>query len=124
MGLEENKAVACDFFDAMMAGDVARMGKLMTDDATWWVMRSTVFSGLHQKQEFLAMVPQLFAEVTGPFKIRFDEITAEDDRVSMTAKGRVEMTLASVFQRLPLSFLYPRWQSGTREGIHGHGSSG
>ncbi|AMK25296.1 MULTISPECIES: nuclear transport factor 2 family protein [unclassified Sphingobium] len=91
MSLEGNKKVALEFFDAVASGDTARMGALMTDDATWWVIPSTVFSGLHQKNDFLAIVPQLFAEADGPFTFRFDDITAENNRVAITAKGHILM---------------------------------
>ena len=91
MGIEDNKKVALEFFDAVAGGDTERMGSLMTDDATWWVLPNTVFSGLHKKADFLAIVPQLFAEAAGPFTFRFDDITAEGDRVAITAKGHILM---------------------------------
>jgi ketosteroid isomerase-like protein len=98
MSLAENKKVALEFFDAVAHGDVARMSGLMTTDATWWVAPSNKFSGTHQKEDFLAIVPTLFAEASGPFRFRFDEITAEEDRVSVTAKGNLKMKSGKTYQ--------------------------
>jgi len=91
MGLEENKKLVEDFFDAIAAGDTARMDMMMTDDSTWWVSPSTVFSGLHKKHDFLAIVPKLFEQAAGPLSFKFHDFTAEDDRVSLTAKGHMLM---------------------------------
>jgi ketosteroid isomerase-like protein len=98
MELDENKKLVKQFFDAIAGGDTARMDELMTDDATWWVAPSTVFSGLHQKQDFLAIVPQLFAQAAGPLTFEFYDLTAEGDRVSVTAKGNLLMKSGKTYQ--------------------------
>ena len=91
MDIAENKKLVEQFFDAIARGDIARMDEMMTDDATWWVAPSTVFSGLHERYDFLAIVPQLFEQAAGPLSFKFGEFTAEDDRVSLTAKGHLLM---------------------------------
>jgi uncharacterized protein len=98
MTLKENKTLALEFFDAIAHGDVARINNLMTNDGTWWVSPSTKFSGLHQKKDFLRIIPRLFAEAAGPLTFRFDELTAEEDRVSMTAKGHLLMKSGQTYQ--------------------------
>jgi len=86
-----NKQVALRFFDAIRKGDVQGMGDLMTDDAVWWVSPTTKNSGTHQKKDFLELVPRLFAQADGPFELAIDDVTAEDNRVSVTAKGNVKL---------------------------------
>lgn len=98
MSLAENKKVVAEFFDAIAAGDTQRMDQMMTEDATWWVAPSTIFSGLHQKRDFLAIVPQLFAQAAGPLTFEFFDMTAEDDRVSLTAKGNLLMKSGKTYQ--------------------------
>lgn len=97
MTLEANKKLVREFFDAIAAADFARMDRMMTDDATWWVAPSTIFSGLHTKKEFLALVPQLFEQAAGPFTFDLRDFTAEEDRVSMTAKGNMPTKSGKVY---------------------------
>lgn len=97
MTLEQNKRLAREFIEASCSGNVSRMSELMTDDATWWVMPSTPYSGVHKKEEFLSFVPQLFSDADGPMTMRFDEFTAEGDRVSITAKGHVKLKSGKVY---------------------------
>lgn len=91
MTLEANKQLARDFLTAVAAGEVSRVDAMMTDDATWWVIPSTAFSGVHQKAAFLGLFPQVLSLGDGPLTYRFDEITAEDDRVSLTVKGHLKL---------------------------------
>lgn len=97
MTLETHKQLAQDFLNAVAAGDVDRVSEMMTDDATWWVMPSTPVSGLHQKEGFLNLFPQVLSLGDGPLTFRFDEITAEDDRVSLTVKGHLKMKNGMVY---------------------------
>jgi ketosteroid isomerase-like protein len=98
MGLKENKALVIDFFDAVARCDTKRMDLLMTSDATWWVAPSTVYSGLHQKRDFLALLPTLFTNAAGPLTFRHGEMTAEEDRVSLYSKGHLLMKDGKTYQ--------------------------
>lgn len=91
MTLEANKQLAQDFLNAIAVGDIDRVSGMMTDDARWWVIPSTTFSGVHEKEAFLGLFPQVLDLGDGPLTFRFDEITAEDDRVSLTAKGHLKL---------------------------------
>lgn len=97
MSLEKNKKLAREFLEASCMGNTSRMRDMTTDDFTWWVMPSTPYSGIHQKEEFLSMIPQIFSEADGSFTMRFDEFTAEDDRVSVTAKGHLKLKNGKVY---------------------------
>jgi ketosteroid isomerase-like protein len=98
MGTKENKALVLDFFAAVEKGDTKSMSEMMTDDATWWVAPSTKFSGVHKKNDFLAIVPQLFEAAAGPLTFQYGELTAEDNRVAMTAKGHLLMKSGMTYQ--------------------------
>jgi len=98
MSLADNKKLVMEFFATIAKGDVRSMGRLMTADATWWVAPSTKFSGLYKKSAFLAIVPGLFEQAAGPLSFRFDEVIAEEDRVSVTAKGNLPMKSGKTYQ--------------------------
>jgi ketosteroid isomerase-like protein len=97
MTLEANKKLALDFLGAVAAGNVAAVSAMMADDATWWVMPSTPLSGTHKKDVFLTMFPHVLELGDGPLTYRFDEVTAEGDRVSLTAKGHLKMKSGKVY---------------------------
>lgn len=92
-----NKELVLEFFDAIAAGDTDKMREMMTDDATWWVAPSTIFSGEHQKEDFLAIVPQLFEQASGPLTFSILDVTCEEDRVSLTAKGNMQMKSGKLY---------------------------
>jgi len=85
MSTETNKQTVLAFFAAMGRNDVETMGKLMTDDATWWVVPGTKFSGLWPKADYLSNIGLLYEIAAGPLEMDFREITAEDDRVAIVA---------------------------------------
>lgn len=97
MTLEANKQLVRDFLGAIAAGDAGRVDGMMTDDATWWVMPSTPFSGVHPKAAFLSLFPQVLQLGDGPLTYRLDEMTAEDDRVSVTAKGHLKLKSGRIY---------------------------
>jgi len=97
MSLKDNKDLVLKFFDAIAEGDTKRMDSMLTDDATWWVAPSTIFSGVLTKKRWLEIIPTLFAQADGKFKFRFDDLTAEEDRVSVTAKGHLQLKDGRVY---------------------------
>jgi uncharacterized protein len=98
MGLKDNKALVIEFFEAVGRGDTKKMDSLMTSDATWWVSPSTAFSGLHQKKDFLAILPTIFNDAAGILKFTHGEMTAESDRVSLHSKGHLSLNNGKTYQ--------------------------
>jgi len=96
MSLENNKILVREFLEASCAMNIERMRLLTTDDFTWSTM-SAQQPQVHKKEDFLNFLPQLFAEADGPFTMLFDEFTAEDDRVSVTAKGHLKLKNGKVY---------------------------
>ncbi|WPU21912.1 nuclear transport factor 2 family protein [Cedecea neteri] len=97
MSIESNKQIALAYFSALTRCDIQAMGDYMTDDATWWVSAGTKFSGLHDKKSFLGRIPGLFADTTGQIDLEFFEITAEDNRVNLIAKGHLQFNDGRVY---------------------------
>lgn len=91
MDLQSNKAVVRDFFAAVSAGDLERLRAMTTDDMTWWIAPTTIFSGTRDKAAWLGVIENLLGAAAGPFTLAIDEITAEDDRVSLTARGNLPL---------------------------------
>lgn len=95
--LAANKHAVSEFLEAIRNLDIHSMRALMTDDALWWVSPTTALSGTYKKNDFLELVPKLFGQVVGKFGLAVSDVTAEDDRVSVTAKGDVKLTNGKVY---------------------------
>jgi ketosteroid isomerase-like protein len=95
--LTMNKQVVSNFLDAIRNLDPKTMRSLMTEDAQWWVSPTTRLSGTYKRDDFLELVPKLFGQVVGKFGLTVADVTAEDDRVSVTAKGDVKMKNGKVY---------------------------
>lgn len=87
MDRKQQEDVAKAFLDALGRGDTDTMSKLSTEDMTWWIMPGNKFSGLHGKSPYLANLPKLLENATGPLKMDYYETTGEDDRLAIVAKG-------------------------------------
>jgi ketosteroid isomerase-like protein len=97
MKSKDNKEVVRKFFDAVAEGDTTLMASMLTQDATWWVAPSTIFSGVLTKARWLEIIPMLFANADGKFEIKLGDWTAEEDRVSVTAKGHLKLKDGRVY---------------------------
>lgn len=97
MEAEINKKVVVDFFDAVAAGDLARLREMTTDDMTWWIAPTTIFSGTHDKAAWLDMIATMLDGAAGPFALTIDEMTAEEDRVSLTARGNMPLKNGRIY---------------------------
>lgn len=97
MGTDGNKKVVRSFFDAIANKDRERIGSLMTDDATWWISPTTPVSGTYSKADFLAIMPQLFDVTVGKATVTIGDVTAEDNRVSVTGLGDMQLTNGKLY---------------------------
>ncbi len=91
MSLEENKQLVKTFMERTIACDLEAMDAMLADDAVWWSVPTPIASNEMTKQEFLDFFPKFYGNFAGPFTMRYDEFTAEGDRVAMVAKGHVEL---------------------------------
>ena len=91
MSRQQHEQVAKDWFDALGHADTARMAALSTDDLTWWIMPGNKFSGTHVKEPYLAAMRNLLDDASGPLTFEYEEITGEDDRLAVAARGDLPM---------------------------------
>jgi ketosteroid isomerase-like protein len=91
MSREQNERIAKTFLDALGRCDTETMSNLSTDDITWWIMPGNRFSGTHAKRPYLENLPRLLDNATGPLKMEYHEVTGEDDRIAIVAKGDLPM---------------------------------
>ena len=87
MDRKQQKHIAKAFLDALGRCDIVTMSKLSTDDMTWWIMPGNKFSGLHAKAPYLENLPKLLENASGPLKFEYREITGEDNRLAIVARG-------------------------------------
>lgn len=91
MDRKQHEDVAKAFLDALGRCDTGTMSKLSTEDMTWWIMPGNKFSGLHAKTSYLANLPKLLENASGPLMMDYHEITGESDRLAIVAKGDLLM---------------------------------
>ena len=97
MSNEDNKRVVRDYFKAVEANDLNGLGQLTTDDFTFWVAPTSISSGTYTKENWLQLVSGVFSDLAGPMTQQPDILTAEDDRVSVTAIGSIPFKNGKVY---------------------------
>lgn len=97
MSKEENKNVVRSFFSALEAGDVEQIDRLTSDDFTFWVAPTTLASGTYPKSDWLKLMSEIFNGLAGPLTQKLGDLTAEDDRVSVTSIGHVPFKDGNVY---------------------------
>ena len=91
MNTEHNIEVAKNYLKAVGNRDVEAVAELMTEDATWWIIPGTKFSGDYKIKDFLAGMPAFFALATGDFEFEILQVLAQDDQVAIVAKGNMPL---------------------------------
>jgi uncharacterized protein len=94
---EDNKNVVRSFFKALEAGDIEQIGHLTTDDFTFWIAPTTIASGTYTKETFLKLISETFDNLAGPTTLQLGDLTAEDDRVSVTMVGNMPLKSGKVY---------------------------
>lgn len=97
MSEENNKNVIRQFFGAFEAGDLERVISLITDDFTWWVPPTTIASGTYSKSEWVELISGILGDLAGPMTMQLGHLTAEDDRVSVTAIGNIPLNSGKIY---------------------------
>ena len=105
MSIEENKRIVLEYFSASTTGDTATVDKLLTDDATLWALPSTPFSGVHGREAMVSSDKPISAAIDGPFKFDIEHVTAEEDRVAVTASGEMKLKNGEIYANV-YSFLF------------------
>jgi ketosteroid isomerase-like protein len=97
MSGEDNKNVITRCFKALKAGDLEQVDHLTTDDFTWWVAPTTISSGTYIKEKWLQLISGILGDLAGPMTLQLGDLTAEDDRVSVTMVGNIPFKSGKVY---------------------------
>jgi ketosteroid isomerase-like protein len=100
MSIDENKAKACDFLQALSIHDPVRGAELLHDDLVYGTAGKKhlfPYAGERNKVEFVAYLatPSLFTG--GGSRMTPLVLTAEDDRVAMTAEAVGELADGRIY---------------------------
>lgn len=90
MNLEQNKALAAEFFACFGRSDVAGALAMMTADATWWIGGKTrlfPLAGLKTKAQMGELLNSLVPVMKNGLQITPKAMTAEGDRVAVEAES-------------------------------------
>ena len=92
MGIEENKQVVLDFYEAGARGDMDACFALLADDITWKNIGSTKFSGMYTGKQAIAeeLLGPLFGQLKAGIASRIERLTAEGDIVVAQTSGTAE----------------------------------
>lgn len=92
MSLDENKQTALEMLAAVGAVDVAAMGRLMTDNATWWVVGREPREKATPRGPFLEALPATMAKLfVTPVRFTVQGLTAEANRVAIEADSEARL---------------------------------
>jgi ketosteroid isomerase-like protein len=97
MTTEDNKNLVKRFIKAFGTKDLDEVRLVTTDDCTFWVAPTTAASGTHSREEFLQILSDVYEDVDGPITLQIGDITAEDDRVSVTMTGNITFKSGKVY---------------------------
>ena len=97
MSVEDNKNVVRRFFKALEAGDVGQAERLTTDDLTFWVAPTAISSGSYSKEKWLQAISTALGDLAAPMTLQLGDLTAEDDRVSVTMVGNMRLKNGKVY---------------------------
>lgn len=83
MGIEENKALICRYFDAIRTGEPP-LPDLLSDDITWWVPAASPMGGLYEGKAAVLGLMRSGADLydpSTPMKVELTRLVAEGDDV-------------------------------------------
>jgi ketosteroid isomerase-like protein len=97
---DRNKQIATEFLTALAAGNMDTVAEMTTDDFTWWIAGSTLFSGTHQKAAWLEQFDVFAGTFAGPNRLTPTAFTAEGERVAVECEGEVELKNGRTYANL------------------------
>jgi len=100
MSTTENKALVTKFWEQFSNGKYGDAINLLTDDATWWVAGTTALSATYNKTEFTNLIGEMSKSAPKGFQVTPNQLTAEDDRVSVEAKSYAEISNGKTYQNI------------------------
>lgn len=86
-----NVDIVKHYLTALQQGDSAAMATTLTEDASYWILPGTTFSGTYDKPSFLKLVDKLVEAQSAPLRLQYEQITAQADRVAIVARGHMPL---------------------------------
>jgi ketosteroid isomerase-like protein len=84
---------------ALQASDGEGMASMLAPDLQYWISPGSAFSGTHTKASVLALLPAIFDAQSGPTRLTYREITAQEDRVSVVADGTMPLKSGGTYDQ-------------------------
>jgi len=88
------------YFGALQRGDKETMASILADDARYWILPGTEFSGDYDKPSFLGLVDKLVEAQAAPLQLQYDVITAQDDRVAIVVRGHMPLKTGGSYDNI------------------------
>jgi uncharacterized protein len=99
MSESRNVALLRSYHTALQAQDGDEMASMLHADLQYWISPGSAFSGTHDKQALLALLPPIFDAQAGPSTLTYREITAQDDRVSLVADSSMPLKAGGTYDQ-------------------------
>lgn len=100
MSTAANKALVTSFWEAFSASKFDDALAMLSEDATWTVMGSTVLSGKYTKPEFTKLLGDVGGNAPKGIAVTPKQLTAEDNRVSIEAESYAEISNGKTYQNI------------------------
>jgi hypothetical protein len=91
MSETRNYELLKEYHGALQASDAEKMASMLAPDLRYWISPGSAFSGTHDKASVLALLPAIFDAQSGPTRLTYRHLTAQDDRVSVVADGTMPL---------------------------------
>ena len=95
--MEDNKAIAIRWLEAVGSGDLETFKTLVTDDVVHEVIGTSVLSGTRTLDELLELAGGLFQATKNGLRFDIQDVTAEDDRVAVHFEGSSELLTGGTY---------------------------
>ncbi|MEO8670676.1 MAG: nuclear transport factor 2 family protein [Tahibacter sp.] len=90
MTIEDNKAIACEFFERFTASDIEGALATMTDDATWWIpgkKERFPSAGLYTKEKIGRLFQRMVAALNDGLAMRVKSSVGEGNFVALEVES-------------------------------------
>src|SRR5262245_47909996 len=89
--MEDNKAIAIRWLEAVGSGDIETFKGLVTDDVIHEVMGTSALSGTRDLDALIELAGGLFQATKDGLHFEILDVTTEDDRVAVHFEGSSEL---------------------------------
>jgi len=98
--MESNKELAQRWLEAVGSGDTDSVRTLMSDDAVWQLMGTSVLAGERDVDGLVELAALLHSAMKDGLEFEFLHFTAEDDRVAVEFRGRSELAAGGSYDNV------------------------